>query len=175
MDTSDIIDIKTIGTKDVALLSDVAVRAYCDHYKHLWYDEGKWYSKKSFSKENLLNELTDENAQFFIIYFNKDAVGFLKLNIDAPLEENADALELERIYLTKSVTGKGIGKFVFDFVIEIAKQQNKKLIWLKVMDSSTNAIAFYKKMRFEICGTIRLDFEMMKPELRGMFVMKKML
>ena len=175
MITSNNIEIKRIGVEDIALLSDVAVRAYCDHYKYLWYDEGKWYSKKSFSAENLLHELEDENTSFFIIYFNKVAIGFLKLNIDAPLEETTDALELERIYLTKSVTGKGIGKFVFDFVIEIAKQQNKNLIWLKVMDSSTNAIAFYKKIGFEICGDTRLDFETMKPDFRGMHVMKRVI
>jgi GNAT superfamily N-acetyltransferase len=173
MNTSHNIDIKKIGITDVALLSDIAVHAYCDHYKHLWYDEGKWYVEKSFSKENLLSELKDENAGFFIIYFNNEAVGFLKLNIDAPFQENTDALELERIYLIKSVTGKGIGKHVFEFVMDIAKQCNKKLIWLKVMDSSADAIAFYKKMGFEIFDVTRLDFEKMKPELRGMYLLKR--
>lgn len=173
MNASDIIEIKKISVNDVAMLSDIAIRAYCDHYTHLWYDEGKWYTKKSFSKENLIHELKNENAQFFIIYFNKEAVGFLKLNIEAPLKEETDALELERIYLTKSATGKGIGKYVFDFVMDIAKQQNKKLVWLKVMDSSADAIRFYKKMGFKICGDALLDFEMMKPELRGMYLLKR--
>lgn len=171
--TSHNIEIKRIGIEDVALLSDIAIRAYCDHYKHLWYDEGKCYAKKSFSKENLLNELKDKNAWFFIILLNNEAVGFLKLNIDAPLRENTNALELERIYLTKSATGKGIGKYVFYFVMDIAKECNKKLIWLKVMDSSADAIAFYKKMGFEIFDVTRLDFEMMKPEFRGMYLMKR--
>src|SRR5215831_15301327 len=98
------IQIRRIGAEDAALLNDVAIRAYSDHYLHLWYDEGRWYIKKSFSTKNLVRELEDANAWFYLIYFNEIAVGFLKLNIDAPLEkeENMNALELERIYLTKA-------------------------------------------------------------------------
>jgi GNAT superfamily N-acetyltransferase len=171
------IEIKRIGVADAASLSEIAVHAYCDHYKYLWYDEGNWYIEKSFSEENLFHELENANAWFFIIYSNKEAVGFVKLNIDAPFadEENINTLELERIYLTRSASGKGIGKKTIDYIIKIAKEKNKKLIWLKVMDSSTDATEFYKKMGFETCGTAHLNFEMMKPEYRGMFVMKKLL
>src|SRR6266498_2066745 len=90
MITNDSIEIKRIGVDDAALLSDVAICAYSDHYLHLWHDEGKWYIEKSFSVESLLHELGDANAWFYIIYYNKEAVGFLKLNIDAQLfnEEN---------------------------------------------------------------------------------------
>jgi ribosomal protein S18 acetylase RimI-like enzyme len=171
------IEIKRIGVADVTALSEIAIHAYCNHYKYLWYDEGKWYIEKCFSKENLLHELKDADAWFFIIYHSKEAIGFLKLNINTPFpgEENINALELERIYLTRSASGKGIGKKIIDYISNIATENDKKLIWLKAMDSSTDAIEFYKKMKFEICGTAHLNFEMMKPEYRGMYIMKKLL
>src|ERR1051326_7278967 len=101
MNSNSNIEIKRIGADDAALLSNVAVTAYRDHYLHLWYDEGKWYIEKSFAENNLRAELKDPNAWFFIIYYKREAVGFLKLNIDAPLlSENGNVLELERIYLT---------------------------------------------------------------------------
>src|SRR3954451_4103942 len=108
------IEIRRISASYVALLSDTAIRAYRDHYLHLWYDKGEWYIQKSFSVANLSHELEDANAIFFIIYYNKEAVGFLKLNIDTaiPNEINSEALELERIYLTQAATGKGIGKYL---------------------------------------------------------------
>ena len=167
------IEIRRISASNVALLSDIAIRAYSDHYLHLWYDKGEWYINKSFSEQNLLSELVDGNALFFIIYSNNEAVGFLKLNIDAPLEEEISALELERIYLTKAASGKGIGKFVLDFVFEVAKDQNKKLVWLKVMDSSSEAIRFYENNGFQKCGTYHLDFSQMREEFRGMYIMQK--
>jgi ribosomal protein S18 acetylase RimI-like enzyme len=171
------IEIRRVGPADADLLSDVAIRSYSDHYLHLWYDRGEWYIRKSFSVKNLLPELEDSNASFFLIYHHEQAIGFLKLNIDSPLtgQESTEALELERIYLTKAASGKGTGTYVLDFVFDIAMKRNKKMVWLKVMDSSTDAIRFYKNSGFEICGTYHLDFPQMKEAFRGMYVMQKFL
>jgi GNAT superfamily N-acetyltransferase len=165
------------GAANVNVLSKIAVRAYSDHYLHLWFDKGEWYINKSFSIKNLLRELEDENARFYIIYCDDEPIGFLKLNIDAPLEgeEHTNALELERIYIIQTEIGKGIGKKILDFVIQIANEQDKKLIWLKVMDSSADAIKFYKQNGFVIYGTDHLDFPEMKEEYRGMYIMQKRL
>jgi len=171
------ISLKKITAEDAALLSQVAAKAYCDHYLHLWNEGGAWYIEKSFAVSNLEKELSDTNAWFFLVHYLKEAVGFLKLNIDAPLpgEEDNDALELERIYLTKAASGMGIGTFLANFCFEIAATKSKKFIWLKAMDSSIEAIRFYAKMGFEICGTAHLDFPQMKEEFRGMCIMKKTL
>ena len=169
------ISIQPITVNDSALLARVAVKAYSDHYLHLWYDGGEWYIKRCFTDEVLKEELADTNNRFFIAYFKEEAVGFLKLKMDASLdmEPGKNAMELERIYLTKAATGKGIGKKLMDLSFAIAKQQNKQLIWLKAMDSSTGPIAFYQQMGFEQVGTYRLNFEQMKEELRGMLILKK--
>lgn len=169
------ISIRLISTDDVEELRTVALQAYRDHYLHLWYDGGEWYIGKSFSISRLSNELADANARFYIIYLADAAVGFLKLNIDAPLEglPHLNALELERIYLTGAASGKGVGSAALDLVFGLAAELNKDTVWLKVMNSSHGPIAFYKKHGFAECGTHQLDFEMMKKELRGMYVMKK--
>jgi hypothetical protein len=73
----DDIKIRRIGAANVALLSDVAVRAYSDHYLHLWYDKGEWYIDKSFSVKNLLRELEDENARFPLFIVMRKRLVFL--------------------------------------------------------------------------------------------------
>jgi GNAT superfamily N-acetyltransferase len=173
----DAIHIERIGAEDAELLSKVALKSYADHYLHLWHDGGEWYMKKFFSPEHLSTELADTNAQFYLAYYNSTPVGFLKINIDAPLqgEEDRNALELERIYLARHAEGKGIGKALVNLTFEVAKQNSKEFVWLKAMDTSDGPIAFYKNMGFEITGTFRLKHEMMKEELRGMVIMKKTL
>lgn len=155
-------------------LQDIALNAYGDHYLHLWNDRGAWYIEKSFSDATLKSELEDTNAAFFLIYADEELVGFLKLNINKELENytSEEALELERIYLTKAASGKGIGREVVAFTNQFAKERNKKLIWLKAMDSSHDAIRFYEQNGYTKCGTYRLDFETMKPEYHGMVIMK---
>lgn len=165
--------ITPITANDIEMLQHVALQAYRERYLHLWYDSGEWYMHKSFSKGQLSAELSDTNARFFMVHDKGIAVGFVKINVDAPFEGEENALELERIYFIKAAGGKGIGAAAVQFVFELAKSQGKKLVWLKVMDSSTPVIAFYKKQGFVICGNYRLDYVEMKEELRGMYVMKK--
>jgi len=73
------------------------------------------------------------------------------------------------------VTGQGIGRFVMDFVKNMARELGKELIWLKAMDSSREAIAFYQQNGFSIIGTERLSFETMKTDYRGMVVLQQLL
>lgn len=173
----DDIYIKGLAAEDAAFLSKVALEAYADHYLDLWYDEGKWYMEKYFSTGRLKEEMTDPNTCFFMAFYKGAAVGFLKLNVNAPLEgfEKQNTLELERIYLKKEAAGKGIGKQLVQLTENIARQKNKDMVWLKAMDTSDGPIAFYKKMGFEIIGTHRLKHPLMKEELRGMVVMTKIL
>lgn len=171
------ISIQKLEAKDAVLLHEVAIKAYSDHYLDLWHDHGKWYIEKYFSVDKLTQELSDANAVFFIAYYNSKPIGFLKININATLEgeEDENALELERIYLNKEVTGKGIGRELVDLTFEIARKNNKKVVWLKAMDTSEGSIAFYKKMAFAITGIYRLKHPLMKEELRGMVIMAKRL
>jgi ribosomal protein S18 acetylase RimI-like enzyme len=171
------ITIKRVETKDASFLSEVALKAYADHYLHLWYDGGAWYMDKYFSAEKLANEINNQNSCFFIAFFKDAPVGFLKININAPLIsfQDKNAMELERIYLNKEAIGKGIGKRLVELTFKIAREHNKDLVWLKAMDTSDEPIAFYKKMGFEIKGTHLLKHPLMKEELRGMVVMMKVL
>jgi ribosomal protein S18 acetylase RimI-like enzyme len=170
------IAIKRLEIRDAGLLSAVAVRAYSDHYLPLWYDGGQWYLQTYFTQARFEEELQDANAWFFLVTYRNEAVGFMKLNMSKQSPgSNNKALELERIYLTEKASGRGIGTHLLHFTFDIARQHGKKLVWLKVMDSSNGPIRFYKKMGFEICGTHRLSFVQMKEEVRGMYIMQKKL
>ncbi|WP_162054372.1 GNAT family N-acetyltransferase [Pontibacter pamirensis] len=160
--------------EDLHTLQDIAINAYGDHYLYLWYDGGMWYIDKSFGETALKKEFEDPNVALFLIYSGEELIGFLKLNIDKALEDESDkeSLELERIYLTKAASGRGIGRQVVDFTVAFARERNKRLIWLKAMDSS-KSVDFYEQNGFEKCGTYTLDFSQMKPEYRGMYIMKR--
>lgn len=178
-----------LSLNDVEWLSLVANRAYFDTYTHLWFDNGVWYAHRCFNIEQLKTELLDENALFFGVEDETEALGFLKLNVNYPLskkacqseylelltfetEEKPNALELERIYLTKNGQGRGIGRRLVELTFDLARSNNKEVVWLKAMDTSADAIGFYKKMGFRNCGIMRLNFEKMKPEMRGMISMR---
>lgn len=164
------------STEDAKTVSDVAIRSYKDFYLHLWYDNGGWYINHSFSQPVFEKEIKDHNHAFFLLNEKEDPVGFLKLNIDHPLKgyEQYNCIELERIYLIKSATGKGYGRKTMDFCFDYAKRLKKEIIWLKAMGTSS-AVLFYEALGFEHCGSLFLDFPQMKEEFRGMVVLMKRL
>ena len=174
MNTS--IEVKACTTEDVAALSDVAIRSYRDFYLYLWNDEGSWYINRSFLPQQLDAEIRDKNAAFFQLLIDGKLIGFMKMNIDMPLTEypHLNGIELERIYLLRTASGQGFGRQALEFCFDFARKKGKEIIWLKSMDSS-EAIHFYERLGFEEVAGFMLDFELMKPEYRGMKVMMKRL
>ncbi len=161
------IEIKPSTASDSALLSKVALKAYNDHYLYLWDDGGDYYVNANFTPQQFEKELSDPNALFYLIYKDEIAVGYLKLNIHKAFQDYNDqqALELERIYLAKSVTGQGVGSKVMDFVLNLAQEKNKSIIWLKSMGCSPS-LNFYQQHGFKVVAEQQLPFQMMKEEFR---------
>jgi diamine N-acetyltransferase len=155
-------------------LHHIAVEAYNDHYTYLWHDGGAWYVNRSFTEEALRDDMADPNVAYFIVYYKDEPAGFMKFNKDKALAGYSDAecLELERLYLVDRASGIGIGKWAVDFAVQYALESDKRIVWLKTMDSS-RSVDFYEQNGFAKCGTEELDFEMMKEMYRGMVVMKR--
>ncbi|PKV63137.1 GNAT family N-acetyltransferase [Pontibacter ramchanderi] len=159
---------------DLTDLRDIAIEAYNDHYTYLWNDGGEWYLNRSFSEEALRKDMANPNSAYFMVQYQDEPVGFMKLNKDKALEGYTDAecLELERLYLVDRASGMGIGKWAVDFAVQYALESNKSIIWLRAMDSS-RSVDFYEQNGFVRWGTDELDYEQMKEIYRGMVIMKR--
>lgn len=160
-------------------LSALAKAIYLEYYLHLWNPGGAdWYMHEhAYAPGTLQAELADANNHHFIVYVEEKPMGYLKLKQDAALSgfEKYNALEIERIYLHKSIAGKGVGKQLMLLSEEIARDHQKEMIFLKAMDTSLDAISFYDKMGYAKCGTYILPFPQLKDELRGMVILNKFL
>ena len=61
-------------------------------------------------------------------------------------------LFLEDIIVTETQRGKGIGKLLFDKIIEVSKETNVRRMEWQVLDWNTPAINFYKKYAATLDG-----------------------
>lgn len=172
-----IIKIEPVSASQADELALLSKAIYKEHYLHLWHPGGAdWYQNEyAYHPDKLRTELEDTNNRHFMVYEEGIPIGYLKIRINATLQdyEAINSLEVERIYLHKKAAGKGIGKRLMLLSESIAKENGKQMIFLKAMDSSTDAIAFYQKMGYTPCGTLILPFEVMKEEYRGMVILSK--
>jgi ribosomal protein S18 acetylase RimI-like enzyme len=108
------------------------------------------YLLESFSDSKVKQELSNEESQFFVAWEGDVPIGYLKVNTGQAQTEIQDplALEIERIYVSASYHGKNIGQLLYNKALEIARQNNKKTIWLGVWEENPRAIRFYEKNGF---------------------------
>ena len=176
----ELIEVKIIDSKSAEVLSNLAKSIYVHHYPHLWMTGGMdWYINEfAYPVSKITSEIENENCLHYIAYMNNEAAGYLKINIDASIAggDKKEGIELERIYIDTTVVNKGLGTYLMNFVLDIAKSYQKKYIFLKAMDSAQLALKFYTKMGFDQVGAFRLSdatFHLMKEEYRGMYILKK--
>jgi diamine N-acetyltransferase len=172
------ITIYKASAADAAMLTQMARSIYKEHYLHLWHPGGSdWYMNEyAYAAHKIAAELADPAVEYFIAAGDGQPMGYMKLNTATILDENKNSLEIERIYLYKNASGKGIGKQLMELALQRAEELKRDMLFLKAMDSSTDAIAFYQKLGYDICGSLQLpmpEFSLMKEEYRGMVILSK--
>ena len=174
------IHIYKASLSDAASLTEFSRIVYQQHYLHLWHAGGaEWYMQEyAYNAHKILNELSDSNIEYFIAAENGQYLGYLKIILKVAFAENETkaALEVERIYLQKSAMGRGLGRKFMELALHRAQKLKKDTIFLKAMDSSSDAIQFYKKLGYTVSDSLQLpmpEFSLMKKEFRGMVILKK--
>jgi len=136
---------------DVHLLQELSIQTFNDTFKDQNSPENmKAYLDKAFNLQQLEKEMANDSSDFYFIYFNEQLAGYMKMNTNDAQSENMgnDSLEVERIYIKRDFQKHGLGKYLLNQAIEIAREQDKRKIWLGVWEKNENAIAFYEKMGF---------------------------
>lgn len=175
MQQAEALHFKICSVSDAAILYDLAVQTYNQHYTHLWDDQGAFYLQTFYSKSLFEANLQDPACYYYFIYHATELAGFFKIRAKAlepyPAEE---CLELNKIYILKKFTGMGIGHNTLSFISALAIKMNRRLLWLNVMDKS-RAKNFYEQNGFSLVRETKLDYPHMKADLSCLSTYKKQL
>ncbi len=112
------------------------------------------FMNESFSMESLIKEVSAPQNIFIVAVMDDELAGYAKLteSINPPELGNDSAIEIGRIYAAKKAIGHGVGKLLMQECISIAKEKNRKIVWLGVWEHNQRAISFYTKFGFEKFG-----------------------
>jgi len=150
-----------VKTTDVDTLLAISRKTFHDAFYHICkpadYEE---YTVVAFQPGKLLSELNTPNSHFYFAMVNGQPAAYLKLNFYEAQTEfwEADAMEIQRIYVLGDHQGKQIGKQLLDFATEKAKENQMKYMWLGVWDINVNAVRFYENNGFKIIGKHTFPF-----------------
>jgi ribosomal protein S18 acetylase RimI-like enzyme len=112
------------------------------------------YLATNFKEANFLEELSNPENHYYIIYDTNTIAGYSKITLNTSNENinPQNVTYMSRLYLLKEFYGKNLGKVLFDFNIEFSKKHNQEGMWLAVWTENQRAINFYTKMGFKIVG-----------------------
>lgn len=149
------VSITKCSREDLPRLREISIETFTDTFKDQNSPENlKAYLEKAFNTEQLEKEWAHSSSEFYFVYFYDELAGLLKVNMnDAQTEPMGnDSLEIERIYIRSQFQRKGLGQYLINQAMEIAKTHNKKRLWLGVWEKNENAICFYEKLGFVQTG-----------------------
>lgn len=151
-------------------LQELMSVVYPPPYQHLWKDNCSFYLNKFYSISNILSELAEPETAYYFVLLETKPIGNLRICYHSKLIDRPDAKasKLNRIYLEQSVHGRGIGQSLLNWTEAQCRSRGDEILWLEAMDSQSQALNFYTSNGFKVCGSMRLDFEIMLPEFRGM-------
>jgi ribosomal protein S18 acetylase RimI-like enzyme len=144
--------IRVATVDDAKLITDLSRKTFYDTFASQNTEENMvLHMDQYYAVETIQAELQDPRNIFILAYIDKQLVGYAKMNeqVKEESEKLESPIEIERIYSIKEMIGKGVGKKLMETCLSIAKEKNKKEIWLGVWESNSQAIEFYTRWGFK--------------------------
>lgn len=145
------ISIRKAVPADAETLQQIAIQTFTDTFaSHNTEQNMQQYLRANLSLEQLGTELSNPDSAFYFAHFQGELIGYLKLNFAGAQTELQDqeALEIERIYVTREFHGRNAGQLLYNFAVSVAAQKQLRYVWLAVWEHNKRAIRFYEKNGF---------------------------
>lgn len=122
-----------------------------DYAKDIFSLEEECFPLEYWSYESVCKNITCKNTICLICVYQETAVGYITASCVL------DEAELERVAVSSTYRGKGIGKILIDNLIDILRKRGIARLMLEVRTKNTNAITLYKQCGF-VTDTIRKNY-----------------
>ncbi|WP_345952428.1 GNAT family N-acetyltransferase [Mucilaginibacter sp. PAMB04168] len=153
---ADSIQLEKLSADEAGALSAISRETFFAAFYHLNNaDDMEAYAANAFNIDTLKDEINTPGSVFYFARFDREVVGFIKLNTGNAQHEfkRENSLEVERLYVLAKYQGRQIGQQLLRFALEQAHALSCRFIWLGVWEHNVNAIRLYERLGFEHCGS----------------------
>jgi len=134
--------IRIATTEDIPMIREMAQKAFPETYKEILSKEQiEYMMNMMYSEQSLRQQMTAENNVFYIW----EGRGYVSFRYVGQMEDNTDLFHLEKIYVMPEAHGQGIGKLLFDTVVQAVKHSSAGHARIELNVNRYNkAISFYE-------------------------------
>ena len=140
-----------------SVLAKLALDTFCESFEKVNNPEDFWaYVNEAFHESKIIEEINEPGSLYILAYVNDELAGFARVRQSSEVDNQfpgKKTIELQRIYALEKFIGKGIGKALMNYCLDLGKKQDAEILWLGVWEHNLRAQQFYKKLGFEQFGS----------------------
>lgn len=136
--------IRRATTEDIPAIRQIADIAFRDTYKDILSHEQMDYMMDwMYSDSSLLLQMSQESHIFFI----EDGKGYVSFRKGAGAEEKNPIYHIEKLYVLPQFQGQGLGRKLFETVVENAKSFTAGPVRIELnVNRENKAVSFYEHL-----------------------------
>lgn len=156
LDRKDLVSIRKAAEEDARLLSAIATTSFIESHGHSApAADIQAYVAEKYNPAVLQQELQDPNNIYHLLYYQDQPAGYSKIIFNTPYPDSPDqnTSKLERLYLLQAFYNLQLGAALFEFNVNLMKENKQAGAWLYVWKDNQRALRFYQKAGFVITGS----------------------
>lgn len=154
---------------DLTQIERLAHVIWYEHYTPIIGKEQVSYMLDKFQSVETMSNQIEDGSTYFKVELSTELIGYCAIQY-----RTIDSIKecfISKIYLSKQTRGQGFGREIFDFITNIAMENNASILKLTVNKYNSDTINMYHKIGFETTrevvfdignGYIMDDFELVK-------------
>ena len=132
-------------------LKALATEISLEHFTPITGKGQVYYMMDKFLAPEVVMREIGENYEFAFILYGGERAGYYSIAFEG------EALFLSKLYVKKSFRGLGLGRAMFEKIVEKALTAGCKYIYLTVNKHNDSSIAIYKKWGFYVHEEVQTD------------------
>lgn len=150
------ITIRRATLEDIKDISFLGKKTFDQSFGHLFVDRKDLinYLDTTFSHKKIRNSIGKPHNVYWLVVDQESAIGYAKLQLNSPSKfiKNRNVCKLQKIYMLKGTSSKGIGGKLQQMIFDKAVKEGYEYLWLSVLKENERAIAFYNRNEYQIVG-----------------------
>ena len=138
----------SVDNEMIEKCSEFASDVFIDYYNGLIGNAQAVYMADLFLSQEAIRKLMKDGAVFRIVEDNDEIIGFCEY------KKEEDRVFLSKLYASKDHRGKGIGRMMFEDVVNYAKENDIDKIYLTVNKGNTPSYNIYLHLGFKVIDSV---------------------
>ena len=146
-------NIRFANIKDINAICLLAEKIWPSTYREILSEHQiKYMMDMMYSPSSLRTQMLEKKHSFIIVEENDQQIGFASYSIS----DKPGIYKLHKIYVMRTEQGKGLGKYIIDFIINDIKPHAATALQLNV-NRNNKAKKFYENLGFKVISEEDID------------------